>query len=156
EAATRELPIVVLGDRGARERALRAGADEFVARPAFIRDVLTLAKLAVALRQDGDEAGVAGMLEDYELYFLVRGLSVAGRTGILELERAKRTGQVHFAQGEVVGARCGRMTGSTALFHLLLWGEAAMQLRLTSPTGERRMSAPVDQLLSEGAQFARE
>src|SRR5581483_4472624 len=36
EAATRELPIVVLGERGARQKALRAGADEFVARPAFI------------------------------------------------------------------------------------------------------------------------
>ena len=45
---------------GAREPALRAGADEFVARPAFIRDVLTLSQLAVAIRQDGDESGVAG------------------------------------------------------------------------------------------------
>src|SRR5205823_8333504 len=68
EEATRELPIVVLGERRVREPALRAGADEFVARPAFIRDVVTLSKLAVAMRQDGDGEGVVGLLEDYGLY----------------------------------------------------------------------------------------
>jgi CheY-like chemotaxis protein len=124
EPATRELPVVVLGERRMRENALRAGADEFVARPAFIRDVLTLSLLAVSLRQDGDGQGVAGMLEDYELYFLTRALSVAGRSGVLELERGRRTGEVQFVKGEVVTARCGRMSGLTAFHHLLLWGEA--------------------------------
>src|SRR5581483_7080272 len=101
EAAKREVPIVVLGERSAREKALRAGADEFVARPSFIRDVLTLSSLAVAMRQDGDDTGVAGMLQDYELYFLVRALSVAERTGSIEIERGDRTGEVHFVKGEV-------------------------------------------------------
>ena len=156
DATTRELPIVVLGERGAREAALRAGADEFVARPAFIRDVITLSSLAVALRQDGDEAGVAGMLDDYELYFLTRALSVAERTGVLELERGDRSGEVHFVKGEVVTARCGRMTGLAAFHQLLLWGEAAMQLRLSTPTGERRIHVPMDALLADGARFARE
>ncbi|HEY7956215.1 MAG TPA: DUF4388 domain-containing protein [Polyangia bacterium] len=156
EPATRELPIVVLGERGARQSALRAGADEFVARPAFIRDVLTLSTLAVALRQDGDETGVAGMLEDYELYFLTRALSVAERSGVLELERDGRVGEVHFVKGEVVTARCGRMSGLAAFHHLLLWGEAAIQIRLTSPTGERKIHKPIDTLLSDAARFARE
>ena len=45
------------GSAAPRESTLRAGADEFVAKPAFIRDVLTLSRLTVAMRQDGDEAG---------------------------------------------------------------------------------------------------
>ena len=64
EAATRELPVVALGEPHRRDEALRAGADEFIARPAFIRDVLTLSRLAVAVRQDGDDGGVVGLLED--------------------------------------------------------------------------------------------
>ncbi len=156
EPATRELPIVVLGDRSAREPALRAGADEFVARPAFIRDVLTLAKLVVALRQDGDDQGVAGMLEDYELYFLVRALSVANRSGAIELERAGRLGEVQFVKGEVVQARCGRMNGVVAFNPLLLWSEAAMQIRMASPSGERKIATSTDELLAGGARFARE
>src|SRR5262249_40492248 len=72
EPATGELPIVAVGEREQREAALRAGADEFVAVPAFIRDVITLARLAVAVRQDGHDGGVVGMLEDYGLYFLTR------------------------------------------------------------------------------------
>jgi CheY-like chemotaxis protein len=153
--ATRELPVVAVGDRGQREEALRAGVDEFVTRPAFIRDILTLARLAVAVRQDGDDGGVVGLLEDYGLYFLVRALAVAGRSGVLELERGRRLGEVDVAKGVVVSARVGRMSGVAAFHHLLLWGEASLALRFESPAGERRIAATVDELLESGAKFAR-
>ena len=156
EAETRELPIVAVGEAGRRDEALRAGADEYVTRPAFIRDVLTLSKLAVAVRQDGDEAGVVGMLEDFGLYFLVRALAVAGRSCVIELERGLRQGEVHLAKGAVVAARAGRMSGIAALQHLMLWGEAALSLRFESPAGERKIASHVDELLDQGAAFARE
>jgi CheY-like chemotaxis protein len=153
EPATRELPIVVLGERDARQEALRVGADEFVSRPAFIRDVVTLAKLAVAVRQDGDDAGVVGLVEDYGLFFLTRALAVAGRSGVIELERGRRTGEVDLSKGEVVAARVGRMSGVAAFHQLLLWPEASLQLRFESPTGERKINVPIDELLAGGARF---
>jgi CheY-like chemotaxis protein len=156
EAVTRELPVVAIGDRGRREEALRAGADEFIARPAFIRDVLTLSRLAVAVRQDGDDGGVVGLLEDYGLYFLVRALAVAGRSCVMELERGRRLGEVQVAKGAVVAARVGRMSGVAAFQHLLLWGEASLSLRFESPAAERRIAAGVDELLEGGARFAAE
>ena len=156
EAVTRELPVVAVGDRGRREEALRAGVDEFIARPAFIRDVLTLSRLAVAVRQDGDDGGVVGLLEDYGLYFLVRALAVAGRSCVMELERGRRIGEVQVAKGAVVAARVGRMTGVAAFHHLLLWGEASLSLRFESPSADRRIGANVDELLEMGARFAAE
>jgi CheY-like chemotaxis protein len=156
EAATRELPVVAIGDRSRREEALRAGVDEFIARPAFIRDVLTLSRLAVAVRQDGDDGGVVGLLEDYGLYFLVRALAVAGRSCVMELERGRRLGEVQVAKGAVVAARVGRMTGVSAFHHLLLWGEASLSLRFESPSADRRIGANVDELLEMGARFAAE
>ena len=156
EATTRELPVVAVGDRGRREESLRAGVDEFIARPAFIRDVLTLSRLAVAVRQDGDDGGVVGLLEDYGLYFLVRALAVAGRSCVMELERGRRIGEVQVAKGAVVAARVGRMTGVAAFHHLLLWGEASLSLRFESPSAERRIAASVDELLEMGARFAAE
>jgi CheY-like chemotaxis protein len=155
EEETRELPIVVLGERGVREPALRAGADEFVARPAFIRDVVTLSKLAVAMRQDGDGEGVVGLLEDYGLYFLTRALAVAGRSAVIELERFRRRGEVSVSKGDVVAAKLGRMNGLAAFNQLLLWGEASMHLRFESPTGERKINLPVDEVLARGAEFAK-
>jgi CheY-like chemotaxis protein len=163
EPETRQLPIVVLGDRGAREQALRAGADEFIARPAFIRDVITLSKLAVAARQDGDEGGVVGTLEEYQLYFLTRALAAAERSCVLELERGRRTGEVHFLKGQVCAARVGGgahgMVGATAFNHLLLWSEASMHLRFESPASvaaDRKIAVGVEELLAAGAKFARE
>jgi CheY-like chemotaxis protein len=156
EEETRQLPIVAVGEQARREEALRAGADEYVTRPAFIRDVLTLSRLAVAVKQDGDTAGVVGMLEDYGLYFLVRALAVAGRSCVLELERGSRQGEVHLAKGVIVAARAGRMSGVAALQHLMLWGEAAMSVRFESPAGERKIATPVDELLGQGGAFVRE
>jgi len=157
EERTRDLPLVALGDPGDREAALRAGADEFVARPAFIRDVITLAKLAVAMRQDGDDSGVVAMLDDYELYFLVRALSAAGRSGILGLERGRRTGEVQLVKGQVTGARVGNIAGSVAFSHLMLWSEAALHLNYQTPSvSDRKISVSTDELLVEGAKFARE
>jgi CheY-like chemotaxis protein len=160
---TAELPLVALGEPGAREQALRAGADEFIARPAFIRDVLTLCKLAVAVRQDGDEAGVAAALDDYQLFFLTRALATAGRSGVLELERGARSGEVHFAKGQVVGARVGdgavkaKIVGVPAFHHLLLWTHVSMHLRYESPSlGEKRLTVRTEELLEDGAKFARE
>src|SRR5262245_65220731 len=42
--------VLVIGGPGEREVAEQAGADEFLPRPAFFRDVLTVARLAVAVR----------------------------------------------------------------------------------------------------------
>ncbi|MEO6952399.1 MAG: DUF4388 domain-containing protein [Polyangia bacterium] len=150
----RALAVVVLGRRELREDALRAGADEFVAWPAFIRDAVTLARLAIAARPDG--GGIAGLLEDYEVYFLVRALAAAGRSAVVELERGGHKGQLHFARGELVAARAGRLSGVVAFHHLLLWGEAQLKLRFSSPPGERKIHAPIDELLQSGLRFVDE
>jgi|GEM_PF-2180405 len=157
EDRTRDLPLLALGDPGDREAALRAGADEFMARPAFIRDVITLAKLAVAVRQDGDDTGVVAMLDDYELYFLVRALSAAGRSGTLGLERGRRVGEVQLVKGQVTGARLGNISGAVAFSHLLLWSEAALHLNFQTPSvSDRKIGSTTDELLTEGAKFARD
>ncbi len=149
----KQVAIVALGRRELREDCLRAGSDEFVAWPAFIRDAVTLARLAIAAR--GDESGnaVNGLLEDYEVYFLVRALASAGRSAMIELERAGHKGQLHFARGELVAARVGRLSGVAAVHHLFLWAEASMRLRFSSPPGERKIHAPIDDLLQSGVKF---
>jgi hypothetical protein len=48
------------------------------------------------------------------------------------------------------------MGGMQALLHLLLWGDASLQLRFESPAGERKIHLPVDGLLSQAATFVQE
>ena len=153
-ADKKNVVVVVLAQRELREDALRAGADEFVAWPAFIRDAVTLARLALANRPEG--GGVSGLLEDYEVYFLVRALAAAGRSAVVELERAGHKGSLHFARGELVAARVGRLAGVAAFHHLLLWGQATLKLHFASPPGERKIHAPVDELLQTGVRFVEE
>ncbi len=147
--------VVAIGRRELREDLLRAGADEFVAWPAFIRDAVTLARLAVAARSE-DGGGLVGLLEDYEVYFLVRALAAASRSAILDLERAGAKAHIHFVRGELVSARVGRLAGVAAVHHMLLWGEASLRLRFVSPPGERMIDGSVEDLLQTGVRFVEE
>ena len=149
------LAVVALGRRDMREDVLRAGADEFVSWPAFIRDAVTLARLALAARAE-QGAGLSGLLEDYEVYFMVRALAAASRSAVIELDRGGRKAFVHLARGEVVAAKVGRLSGIAAFHHLLLWGEASLRLRFSSPPGERKIDAPVEDLLQSGVKFVAE
>ena len=47
------------------------------------------------------------------------------------------------------------MSGLPAFNQLLLWGEAALNLRFESPTGERKIQLQVDDVLAQGAEFAK-
>jgi CheY-like chemotaxis protein len=150
-----DVAVVAIGRRELREDLLRAGADEFVAWPAFIRDAVTLARLAVAARSE-DGGGLVGLLEDYEVYFLVRALAAASRSAIVDLERAGAKAHIHFVRGELVSARVGRLAGVPAIHHLLLWGEASLRLRFVSPPGERMVEGSVEDLLQTGVRYVEE
>ncbi len=151
--ARKGLAVLALGRRDVREDALRAGADEFVSWPAFIRDAVTLSRLAIATRADSSGGGLSGLIEDYEVYFLVRALAAAGRSAVIELERAGRKGQIHMVRGEIAHARVGRLAGVAAFHHLLLWAEAGLRLRFTTPPGERKINVPLEDLLQTGVRF---
>ena len=156
DPARKGLAVVALGRRDTREDALRAGADEFVSWPAFIRDAVTLSRLAIATRADSMGGGLSGLIEDYEVYFLIRALAAAGRSAVIELERAGHKGQIHMVRGEIAHARVGRLSGVGAFHHLLLWAEAALRLRFTTPPGERKIDVHIEDLLQSGVHFVGE
>ncbi len=150
EEATRQLPVIVFGDRSAREPALRAGADEFVARPAYLRDVVTLARLTVHGRPTIELS--TSML--VRLEHVARALSSAQRTGTLEIARGAEFGEVGFDQGEIVSAIVGVYAGSEALQRICRWGDAEVFFRSEAPGRGHRIDRPTPSLLRDLAEWS--
>jgi ActR/RegA family two-component response regulator len=154
------LPVLVLGPESLRQEVRAIAGADFLPLPAFVRDVITASKLLTAVYQasgtTADEAGFVGSLSEYGLFFLVRTMVSLGRSGILQIERANRKGEIRFSDGEVIGATVGSLQGTSALHHLLLWEEAAIDLKLRSNVHRGSFSQRPEELIEEAERFLRD
>ncbi|HXU83982.1 MAG TPA: DUF4388 domain-containing protein, partial [Polyangia bacterium] len=154
------LPVLVLGPESLRTEVRAIPCADFLALPAFVRDVLTASKLLTAVYQSSgrtdDEAGMTGSLSDYGLFYLMRTMISLGRSGILTVERATRRGELRFSDGELTGVTAGSISGMAALHHLLLWEEAAIDLKLRPTVHRGAFSHRPDDLVEESERFLRD
>ncbi len=158
--STDRLPFLVLGADPAREQLKDVGGLYFLPSPVFVRDVITACRILVALRiSDGGAAGdteLQGALSDYGLFFLVRTMLGLGASGILQVERANRRGEIRFRQGEVTSAEVGSLHGFPALHHLLLWEEAALDLKFRSVVRGGQFRKKAEDLIEDSERFLRD
>jgi len=148
-------PVIVIGDAERREAALAAGANAFIAKPAFVKDVVTLGRI-LRMPRDGFEPGWGGELDGLHLYYIVRALGAALKTGVLGLFRNGRRGELRFFEGEVTSAQVGLLHGQAALHQLLLWPEASFDLRAESVVRRQQIPLTPKELLVDAERFLRD
>jgi DNA-binding response OmpR family regulator len=150
-------PVILVGDGARRDDALAAGASAFIDKPAFVKDVVTLAGILVMSR-DGLEPGWGGDLGALHLYYVVRALGAARRTGVLTLVRAeaRRRGELRFYDGEVTSAQLGSLHGQAAFHQLLLWPEAHFDLRAEQVIRRQQIPLSPSELLVDAERFLRD
>ena len=163
QESTRDLPVVTLGPAAMRPAAMAAGASDFLSTPLFVRDVISVGKLmllmrsALAAKADGGEVELSALLSEYHgLYYMIRALSATSRSGILQLNRGNKKGEVRFSEGTVVSALVGPLQGFPALHQLLLWEEAAISLKLRPVAHHRQFAGHPGDLLEECERFMRD
>jgi CheY-like chemotaxis protein len=164
-----DLPIVAIGPSSLRTSAVAAGATDFLTLPVFLRDAISVGRLSVhtsdAARKNaadkrprGDADGDIQMRlsEHYGLFYLLRAMAAAERTGILQLARGNRRAELRIHAGVLVSVSVGAMQGLPALHHLLLWEEAAVSL-LRRPVPKRsQLHLSSQELLDECERFLRD
>ncbi|HEX3698071.1 MAG TPA: DUF4388 domain-containing protein [Polyangia bacterium] len=160
---TKDLPVVTLGPAALRPAALAAGASDFLSTPLFVRDVVSVGKLMLlmrgALAASQGEGGIelqARLSEYYGLYYLIRAMSATSRSGILQLSRGNKRGEVRFSEGTVTSAHVGSTQAVPALHQLLLWEEAALSLKLRPVVKRGQFSMAPAELLDECERFLRD
>ncbi len=152
----KRVPVMYFGNSISRDDAMADGANEFVSQPAYIRDVVTLAKLMATptARRSQSISGELG--EHFGLFYIVRALGTIDNTGVLSLIRGLRRGELRFYKGELTSAQLGPLHGLSALHQLLLWTNARFDLREERVVHRRQIPLTRPELLSDCDRFLSE
>jgi hypothetical protein len=150
---TRSLPLLVLGPFSQRARFLEIGGVDFLCTPVFVRDVITASRIATA--RDA-QSKIDGSLTEFSLLSLLRSMSSLGSSGVLQVERAGRRGEILFSEGELTGAQLGALQGSAALHHLLMWEDGKINLGLRVVGRRAPVNQRFDQVIDEAERFLRD
>lgn len=148
-----DVPVVFAGAGVARQDAERAGADEVVAQPAFLRDVVTIGRLLRGQPASQRTHIVGSLAEMTGVYTLVRALAALGRSAVLTLMRGLRRGEIRFFHGEVTSAQVGLIHGQAALHQLLLWTDARFDFRYEDVVRRQQIPMTADELFADAERF---
>jgi DNA-binding response OmpR family regulator len=151
-----KLPVLGLGDAAARTEVMGAGAVDFLPRPNFVRDVVAMVRFHT-LRKPSSPSVWAGDLGDFAgIFYLIRGLSSAQRTGVLTIVRSLRRAELRFYEGEVTSAQVGSLHGMAALHQVLLWTEGKLDFRAESVVRRQQIPLQPGELIDDLGRFLRD
>jgi ActR/RegA family two-component response regulator len=158
---TRTLPLLVIGPASLRPNVLDCGAIDFLPTPVFVRDVIAASRILVSLgsndaQAQGREAKIGGSLADFGFFTLIRVMNGLLRSGVLQVERANRRGEILFSEGEIAGAQVGSLQGPPAIHHLLLWEDARIELHLRTVARRTQFKQRFEQVMDEAERFVRD
>ncbi|MCB9565184.1 MAG: DUF4388 domain-containing protein [Kofleriaceae bacterium] len=148
-----DAPVLYVGNGVGRGEAWKAGADEVLLEPAYVRDVVVVGRL-LAGRKRGHRTVVTGDLGDcYGVFYLVRALAATGRSGVVTLVRGLRRGEIRIFEGEVTSAHMGVLNGQAALHQLMLWTEAHFEWRHEPVVRRQQLPLSHDEVLAQAGRF---
>ncbi|NVB78332.1 MAG: response regulator, partial [Kofleriaceae bacterium] len=148
-----DVPIVSTARGAARADLEAAGADEVVARPSYLRDLVTLCRILRGVPAGKRDHLVGSLVETTGVYTLVRALSSLGRSAVLTLIRGLRRGEVRFYRGEVTSAEVGLIHGQAALHQLLLWTDARFDFAHEDIVRRQQIPLTPDELFADAERF---
>ncbi|MCX5741802.1 MAG: DUF4388 domain-containing protein [Proteobacteria bacterium] len=130
-----------------------AGADEVLARPAYLRDVVTIGRLLQDIAPEARGHIIGNLGELTNVLALVRALAALGRSATLTLMRGLRRGEVRFFHGEVTSAQVGLIHGQAALHQLLLWTDARFDFRHEDVVRRQQIPLSHAELFADAERF---
>jgi DNA-binding response OmpR family regulator len=146
EPRTSVLPVILLSRRPERyyaRLASGAGADDFIAMPAFANDVVALVKLRAG--SSSADSSLDWSTQDLPLPRLLRALLAGIRSGRIEIQTG---GHVTFREGLVIDAAAAHIQGPEALRRILLLSAGDYTVTFSSAPAHATFSMTLEELCS--------
>lgn len=153
-------PAVVLisaSDVESKRQGLEAGADDFIARPIYVQEVVARAR-ALLQRRERERLEVSAQqshrfvsaVENVPLVDLLRAIAGHQKSGAAQIVAASGArGEIFFRQGRVVDAEVGRISGREALYRLFCWTSGRLEVEWKSIRRKDVIEMPSQELLME-------
>ena len=133
-----EIAFVFLSERTveAKVKGVEAGADDFLAKPLYVQEVVAHARALMQRRERdrfdalarGDEP-FAGDIDDLPLVDLLRAIEASHKSGVVTMASgAGGRGEIYFRDGVVVDAEVGHLSGLEAVCRLFSWSRGRFEI----------------------------
>lgn len=162
-AELKETPIVFLTEQGALEEKLRGlelGVDDYLAKPIFVREVVTRVHMLLARKNQQRIAATesqsqvrtrfSGSLEDVAVVDLLQTIAISGKSGIAVVRRSDREAKLYFKNGQLVDAEVGDLRGEEAVYRTITWTTGIFDLEFRPVDRPTVIEATTNALLMEG------
>src|SRR4051812_924518 len=120
------MPLIVVGadnTPAARARALEAGADDYLAKPVLLKELVQRVQHLLDRRRLSDPGAPAltGAVRDLGLVDALQTLESSRKSAIVRCERSGELARVWVRDGEVIDAELGPLSGEPAFWRLMTW-----------------------------------
>ncbi len=156
----RDVPIVFVTEQGALEdklRGLELGVDDYLAKPIFVREVVTRVHMLLARRNQQRIAAetlartrFSGSLEDVAVVDLLQTIGVSQKSGVAEVVHGSRQARLFFRDGQLVDAELGELRGEEAVYRAITWSSGSFDLEFRAVDIPQAIEVPTHALLMEG------
>jgi CheY-like chemotaxis protein len=136
--ATRHIPFLFMASRSDIEERLRPlieGAEDFIAKPFLVKDLVRSAKKVIdrlhleKLQKQASRPGVIqGRLEEMSMIDLLQSLEMGQKSCRLVVQQGKDRAELYFASGQCRDAKINDLAGDDAVFKVVLWTEGEFEI----------------------------
>ncbi|MBN1349371.1 response regulator [candidate division KSB1 bacterium] len=156
---TRTIPFIFLSEQKRvddRISSIALGVDDYIVKPYFVDEVL--ARIEILLKelkspeekQAGNNHEFAGKLSQTPLVNLIQKLESDKISGILNLKRNGKEGQVYIKSGQVIDAILDKYPPEQALKKMFVWTEGEFWVESRTIDNARRITFNNKQIISAG------
>jgi CheY-like chemotaxis protein/tetratricopeptide (TPR) repeat protein len=154
----KDVPFLFLAEKGSVEakiQGLELGADDYLTKPIYIKEVLARVRIALQKRERAqlerkEKRRFFGSLEDMGVIDLLTTVELGRKTGSIRFDRPPQQARLWFQDGRVIDAEVGRLTGEDAVYRMLTWDAGDFEMDFGLVDREPRVTASTQQLLMEG------
>jgi CheY-like chemotaxis protein len=136
--STRHIPFLFMASRSDIEEKLRPlveGAEDFIAKPFLVKDLVRSAKKVVdrlhleKLQKRASRPGVIqGRLEEMSMIDLMQSLEMGQKSCRLQVQKGSERAELYFAGGQCRDAKMDELAGDDAVFKVVLWTEGEFEI----------------------------
>ncbi|MEQ8280471.1 MAG: DUF4388 domain-containing protein [Deltaproteobacteria bacterium] len=148
-------------------QAINAGADDFLAKPVLVKDIVTRLRALLETRESERLAkrerpgNLSGNLASMGVVDLLQVMETGKKSGIVHVSSdtvksggyvsgAEERGTMFFRDGNLVDAKLGEKVGAEVVYRMLLWEDGVFEIEFKQISRSDVVNLPTQTILLEG------
>jgi CheY-like chemotaxis protein len=152
-------PFVFLSEDSSvssKVRGLELGADDYLVRPVYIKDLVSRMEILMAQRQrqlveanQSESETMQGDLSAISLVEMMQAMAAGRKDGTARIDGTESRGSIWFVNGQVIDASVDNLQGEHALFRMMRWDRGHFEIEFKTPERIVAIRRSIEELIHE-------